>query len=85
MRAVLDASHGPIFAIVAMLVASLLSGRRRSARASTWPDWPLYLKALAISVALGALIEFLQGFEGRPPSFFDVLTDTAGTLGAGGR
>lgn len=80
MRALLDASHGPIFAIVAMLVASLLSGRRGSARASTWPDWPLYLKALAISVALGALIEFLQGFEGRPPSFFDVMTDTAGAL-----
>ena len=50
MRALLDASHGPIFAIVAMLVASLLSCSRGSARASTWPDWPLYLKALAISV-----------------------------------
>ena len=80
MRALLDASHGPIFAIVAMLVAALLSGRRGTARAGAWPDWPLYLKALAISVALGALIEFLQGFEGRPPSFFDVMTDTAGAL-----
>ena len=44
MRVSLDASHGPIFAVVAMLVASLLAGRRGSARASTWPDWPLYLQ-----------------------------------------
>ena len=80
MRVSLDASHGPIFAVVAMLVASLLASWRGPARANTWPDWPLYLKALAISIALGALIEFLQGFEGRPPSFFDVMTDTAGAL-----
>jgi uncharacterized protein YfiM (DUF2279 family) len=80
MRVSLDASHGPIFAVVAMLVASLLSGRRGSARANAWPDWPLYMLALAISIALGALIELLQGFEGRPPSFFDVVTDTAGAL-----
>lgn len=80
MRVSLDASHGPIFAVVAMLVASLLARRGGPARASTWPDWPLYMQALAISIALGALIEFLQGFEGRPPSFFDVMTDTAGAL-----
>lgn len=80
MRVSLDASHGPIFAVVAMLVAALLAGRRGSARASNWPDWPLYVMALAISIVLGALIEFLQGFEGRPPSFFDVVTDTAGAL-----
>jgi len=80
VRVLLDASHGPIFAVVAMLVASLLAGRRGSARANAWPDWPLYVIALAISIALGALIEFLQGFEGRPPSFFDVMTDTAGAM-----
>jgi uncharacterized protein YfiM (DUF2279 family) len=80
LRVSLDASHGPIFAVVAMLVASLLAGRRGPARANTWPDWHLYMLALAISIALGALIEFLQGFEGRPPSFFDVMTDTAGAL-----
>ena len=80
MRVSLDASHGPIFAVVAMLVASLLAGRRGSAHANAWPDWPLYMTALAICVALGALIEFLQGFEGRPPSFFDVMTDTAGAM-----
>jgi len=37
VRALLDASHGPIFAIVAMLVAALLSGRRGSARTGAWP------------------------------------------------
>ena len=80
LRVSLDASHGPIFAVVAMLVASLLARRRGSAHADTWPDWPLYMLALAISIALGTLIEFLQGLEGRPPSFFDVMTDTAGAL-----
>jgi hypothetical protein len=35
---------------------------------------------MAISITLGILIEFLQGFQGRPPSFFDVMTDTAGAL-----
>jgi len=80
VRVSLDASHGPIFAVVAMLVAALLAGRRGSAQADAWPDWPLYRKALAISVALGALIEFLQHFAGRPPSLFDVMTDTAGAL-----
>jgi uncharacterized protein YfiM (DUF2279 family) len=80
LRVSLDASHGPIFAVVAMLVASLLARRNAPARACAWPDWSLYFKALAISIALGALIEFLQGFEGRPPSFFDVMTDTAGAV-----
>ena len=80
MRVSLDASHGPIFAVVSVLVAALLARRRGSTSASTWPDWPLYLKALAICIALGGLIEFIQGFEGRPPSFFDVMTDTAGAM-----
>jgi hypothetical protein len=47
---------------------------------SVWPDWTVYAWSLAISIALGILIEFLQGFEGRPPSFFDVMTDTAGAM-----
>jgi len=79
-RVSLNASHGPIFAAVAILVAVLLAGRRRSTRANAWPDWPLYVTAVAISVTLGALIEFLQGFSGRPPSLFDVMTDTAGAV-----
>jgi hypothetical protein len=79
-RVSLNASHGPIFAVVAMLVAALLARTRRSARANAWPDWPLYGTALAISVTVGALIEFLQGFSGRPPSLFDVMTDMAGAV-----
>jgi VanZ like family len=76
IRVGLDASHGPIFALVAMLLAMLLK-RRQSGRTS-WPDWVLCARALAISVMLGIAIEILQGFEGRPPSLFDVMTDTAG-------
>jgi hypothetical protein len=79
-RVSLDASHGPIFAVVAILAAVLLARGRRSPRTNAWPDWPLYATALAISVTLGALIEFLQGFSGRPPSLFDVMTDTAGAV-----
>ena len=80
VRVLLDGSHGAIFAVVAMLVTSLLAGRRGSARANAWPDWPLYLMALATSITLGALVELLHGMTGRPPSLFDVMTDTAGAL-----
>ena len=80
IRVSLDASHGPIFAGVAILIALLLSRTRGSATKTAWPDWPLYAGAMAICVALGVLIEFLQGFDGRPPSSFDVMTDAAGTL-----
>lgn len=78
IRAGLDASHGPIFALIAILLAMLL-GRRR-AGAAGWPDWILCARALAISVLLGIAIEILQGFQGRPPALFDVMTDTAGAV-----
>jgi uncharacterized protein YfiM (DUF2279 family) len=77
IRVSLDAAHGPIFAVVAVLVAIMLR-RARGREVAAWPDWPVWRRALAISVVLGAAIEFLQGFEGRPPSLFDVLTDLAG-------
>ena len=80
VRVSLDASHGAIFAGVAICLALLLAMGRRRAGPLTWPDWAVYARSLAISVALGILIEFLQGFQGRPPSFFDVMTDTAGAL-----
>ena len=79
IRVSLDAAHGPIFAAVAVIVAIMLR-RARGSDGATWPDWPVWRRALAISVALGVVIEFLQGFAGRPPSFFDVLTDLAGAL-----
>jgi hypothetical protein len=80
IRVGLDASHGPIFAGVAMLLAVLVRTANRAARGTAWPDWLCWAKVLALCITLGALIEFLQGFEGRPPSFFDVMTDTAGAL-----
>ncbi len=80
VRVLLDASHGPIFAGVAVLVGFLLARGRRRRDPPEWPNWTVYLQSLAISVALGVLIEFLQGFQGRPPSLFDVMTDTAGAL-----
>lgn len=81
MRVGLDATHGPIFALVAILVAQLLQRSQPiAARSTAWPDWSLCARALAISVVLGIVIEILQGFEGRPPSLFDVLTDTAGAV-----
>ena len=80
VRVSLDASHGPIFAGAALLLAMLLRPTRVAAAGTPWPDWRLYGKVLLLCIALGAAIEFLQGFEGRPPSLFDVLTDTAGAL-----
>lgn len=80
LRVSLDAGHGPIFALVAILLAMLLGPGGRGADGVAWPDWPRYGKVVALCIAIGALIEFLQGFEGRPPSVFDVMTDTAGAL-----
>jgi uncharacterized protein YfiM (DUF2279 family) len=81
IRVALDASHGPIFAGVAVLIAVMLGRSRAGVAAASpapWPDWWVWRRALAISVALGVTVEILQGFENRPPSFFDVLTDLAG-------
>jgi len=39
-----------------------------------------YLTALIASVALGGVIELLQSFQGRPPSWLDMLNDTAGAV-----
>ncbi len=80
LRVALDASHGPIFAAVAILLAMLLRPVARPDGRLAWPDWARYARVLVLCIVIGALIEFLQGFEGRPPSFFDVMTDTAGAL-----
>lgn len=65
----LNASHGLIFAVVAVLLLAL---RRQRA------GWLPYLAAIVGAIALGVLIEFLQSYQGRPPSLHDVLTDFAG-------
>jgi hypothetical protein len=78
LRATLDASHAPIFAAVAVLLAILLrsSGSRRER--PSWPDWRRYGAVFVLAVVIGACIEFLQSLSNRPPSLFDVCTDAAG-------
>jgi len=79
LRATLNASHAPIFAAVAVLLAILLrSGSRREP--SSWPDWRSYGLAFVLAVGIGALIEFLQSLSDRPPSLFDLGTDAAGAV-----
>ena len=65
----LNASHGLIFAVVAVLLLALLGERA---------GWMPYLAAIVGAISLGVLIEFLQSYQGRPPSLLDVLTDLAG-------
>jgi hypothetical protein len=67
----LDASHGPIFAVVAVL---LLLAQPAEARAGSQAA----IQAFFVAVGLGILIEILQTVANRPGSPFDVLTDAAG-------
>ena len=67
----LNASHGLVFAVVAVLLLALL--RQRA-------GWLPYLAAMVGAISLGVLIEFLQSYQGRPPSLLDVLTDFAGAV-----
>jgi len=72
-RTLLDAVHGPIFAVVAVLLLLFLS-RRAPARSGR----TVYLVAFVIAVGLGILIEILQTITHRPGSAFDVMTNAAG-------
>lgn len=67
----LNASHGPIFAVVAALLWSLHPPAERT-NAST------YVNTFFVAVGLGILIEILQTLARRPGSPFDVMTDAAG-------
>ena len=67
----LDASHGPIFAAVTLL---LLLMRAPEVRDSV----PAQAMAFGVAVALGGLIEILQTLGHRPGSWFDVMTDAIG-------
>jgi hypothetical protein len=74
MRSVLNLLHAPAFALLAVIAATLVQrvsrGRRTLALAGIWA---------ALSV-LGIVIESLQGFFGRNPSWADA---GANALGAG--
>jgi len=67
----LDASHGPIFAAITLL---LLLMRPPEARDSVQTQAMVF----GAAVALGGLIEVLQTLGNRPGSWFDVMTDTIG-------
>ena len=67
----LNATHGPIFACVAVLLMLLHSPATRS-RTGT------YINAFFVLVGLGILIEVLQTMAHRPGQAFDVMTDAAG-------
>jgi len=70
-KALLDASHGPIFAAITLL---LLLMRPPEARDSVQAQ----ALAFGTAVALGGLIEILQTLGNRPGSWFDVTTDAIG-------
>lgn len=69
--ALLNAVHGPIFAVVAVLLLALIERRFASVRSAR-------VAAFLLAVALGILVEVLQSLANRPASVFDVLTDAAG-------
>ena len=67
----LDASHGPIFAAVAVLLLWLQAPATRGTMRGQ-------VTAFVVAVGLGGLIEILQTLGHRPGSWFDLMTDTAG-------
>jgi len=67
----LNASHGPIFALVAVLVLLMHEPAQRS-------DALSYVNAFFVAVGLGILVEILQTMAHRPGQPFDVMTDAAG-------
>lgn len=70
-KVLLDATHGPIFATIAVLLLSLQPAHARDSTRSQ-------AIAFAGAVALGGLIEILQTLGHRPGSWFDLMTDAAG-------
>ena len=67
----LDVTHGPIFAAIAVLVLLM---HPTEARVGIVP----LATAFLVSLVLGGLIEVLQSLGNRPGSLFDVMTDAAG-------
>ncbi len=72
--AVLDAGHAPLFGLAALAILGI-----RRARASGAPGPGVRRQAFLVTVALGAVTEVLQVFQGaREPSLSDFLRDGAG-------
>jgi hypothetical protein len=67
----LNASHGPIFAAVAVLILLMHPPGERS-------DKTAYVSTFFVAIGLGLLIEVLQTMAHRPGQPFDVMTDAAG-------
>ncbi len=78
--------HFFAYAILAGLLAFVLTERRdppRMADQAIWPVWAWSLAALAIAVAFGLFDEVTQPWTGRDFEWADWLADTAGaTAGA---
>ncbi len=72
--ALFDAGHTPLFGGVALAVLGLLRARARGAS-----DRALRWRAFLLTVAVGAVTELLQVFQGnREPSLNDLVRDGAG-------
>ena len=79
LRAGLDASHGPIFALVAIILSAWLHARaERRDGSMPWPDWGNAARVMVLAVVIGIAVELLEGLQNRPPSLFDLGSDIAG-------
>lgn len=75
-----DFGHGPAFAVLTLLLFKML--RARSTR--QLPVLAEYAAVVVMALALGAIVELLQGMIGRDESIDDLLRDAQGTLAAVG-
>jgi hypothetical protein len=73
-------AHGPAFAVLTVLLFKMVS-ERSTRHSSVLRD---YAVVVCIALALGALVELLQGILGRDASLGDLLRDVQGTLAATG-
>jgi len=81
IRVLQDASHGPIFAAIAIALAVLLRGPQRATPSQQLGGFRLRraeLLAFAGAMAIGLAVEIAQSAIGRPASLFDLGSDAAG-------
>jgi VanZ family protein len=70
-RVLLNATHGPIFALVVVMLLHLYPAAHRGDRFTR-------TNSFFAAVGLGVLVEVLQSVGGRPASSYDVMTDAVG-------